>query len=201
VFEGGGGGGLKREPTLVHDWVFICPSYSCSHKVDTHVSFGLELCLDPWILQQPGRRRNSSASAPTCTSDQSQYWYDLIAVVQHSGYLNAGHYTTHAQNPVSGIWYYYNDAVVRPSVPVSAADSVQETISSCDDSSGTCTSASRSTVSSQDRQALERVLVSPAAYLLLYKRRRTPQIGESDNVQLRAVLASSDAAEDGVAPI
>ena len=36
--------------------------------------------------------------------------YDLIAVANHSGSLNGGHYTAKALNQHTGLWYDFNDS-------------------------------------------------------------------------------------------
>lgn len=40
--------------------------------------------------------------------------YDLYAVIDHSGYAGAGHYTAKCRHPYSGVWYDFNDASVTP---------------------------------------------------------------------------------------
>ena len=116
-----------------------------SAKVVTPVSFGLELCLDPWVLETLSVPGQQAASAST-SSASPRFVYELFAVVHHSGTLRGGHYTAHARHPISGRWYHYNDSSVEPSLP--------------GDDEGVAVAA-----------PLEAVLSSPAAYVLLYRRR------------------------------
>eukprot|EP01017_Pseudomicrothorax_dubius_P019008 TRINITY_DN20936_c0_g1_i1.p1 TRINITY_DN20936_c0_g1~~TRINITY_DN20936_c0_g1_i1.p1 ORF type:complete len:158 (-),score=28.57 TRINITY_DN20936_c0_g1_i1:5-478(-) len=37
--------------------------------------------------------------------------YELYAIVNHSGYLEGGHYTAEAKNPSDGKWYSFNDSM------------------------------------------------------------------------------------------
>ncbi len=39
--------------------------------------------------------------------------YELYGVVQHMGSLNGGHYISYTKNPISNIWYEYNDSSVQ----------------------------------------------------------------------------------------
>ncbi|XP_022644966.1 ubiquitin carboxyl-terminal hydrolase 43-like isoform X2 [Varroa destructor] len=38
--------------------------------------------------------------------------YDLYAVCNHHGTMQTGHYTAFCKNPVNGLWYHYDDAIV-----------------------------------------------------------------------------------------
>lgn len=38
--------------------------------------------------------------------------YDLYAVSNHYGSLAFGHYTAYCKNPITGLWYDYNDSTV-----------------------------------------------------------------------------------------
>ena len=38
--------------------------------------------------------------------------YDLVAVINHFGSMNFGHYTAFAKNSLNGQWYEYNDSTV-----------------------------------------------------------------------------------------
>lgn len=38
--------------------------------------------------------------------------YDCVAVVQHIGGINGGHYITHARNRITNKWYTYDDSIV-----------------------------------------------------------------------------------------
>lgn len=50
------------------------------------------------------------------TTDQQNALYDLIAVINHSGNVNYGHYTAYARqlNSASNQWFCFNDACVMP---------------------------------------------------------------------------------------
>ena len=165
-----------------------------SAKVDTPVSFGLELCLDPWVLESQqqhaapasvsggGASGAAGAPPPPGVLSSGGLLYDLFAVVHHAGTLRGGHYTAHARHPLSGTWYHHNDAFVTPSLPPGASAA----------GAGNGVSGGRQDGASE---ALLRVLATPAAYVLLYRRRRGTAADEaarrsSEAQALEAVLAS-----------
>ena len=117
--------------------------------MDTTVTFGLELSLDPWVLSSGSDISDRGGHPPV-----DQHVYDLMAVINHSGTVGGGHYTAHARHPVSGRWYAYNDAWV--SRTISSYDT--------DDEDGDSEGGIQAST-------LERVLVTPAAYVLLYRKR------------------------------
>eukprot|EP00941_MAST-03F_sp_MAST-3F-sp1_P002743 g2743.t1 len=71
------------------------------------------------------------------------YIYDLFAVSNHSGGLGGGHYTAYAKNFRNGKWYDFND-------------------SSCQE-----------ICSGDDPAEVARIVITPRAYQLFYKRRGT----------------------------
>ncbi|KAL4442898.1 hypothetical protein ABPG74_010787 [Tetrahymena malaccensis] len=44
------------------------------------------------------------------TNNSSEYLYDLIGIVNHSGNLYGGHYTAQCKNPYDGTWNEFNDS-------------------------------------------------------------------------------------------
>uniref|UniRef100_A0A8C4R5G9 ubiquitinyl hydrolase 1 n=2 Tax=Eptatretus burgeri TaxID=7764 RepID=A0A8C4R5G9_EPTBU len=46
--------------------------------------------------------------------DPEDYRYDLYAVCNHHGSLQAGHYTAHCKNSLDGQWYSFDDSSVEP---------------------------------------------------------------------------------------
>jgi len=42
-----------------------------------------------------------------------RYMYDLYAISNHYGTLNAGHYTAFCKNPIANKWYEFDDSQVR----------------------------------------------------------------------------------------
>ena len=79
---------LKR---FRHEFMF-------STKISSYVSFPLEgLDMRPYIHPD---------------SPDANAIYDLIGVICHHGTAGGGHYTSYAQNPISGQWYEYDDMYV-----------------------------------------------------------------------------------------
>lgn len=131
------------------------------------------------------------SSNTTATEGDVPPVYDLFAVCHHSGVLNAGHYTSYAANPVSGRWYHFNDDLVKSAMPNPTAD-VPETgtaAASANDGADTArfssvvaspaavsnppqSDAARVAYSPQHLAQLSGKLVTPAAYLLFYRKRR-----------------------------
>lgn len=59
------------------------------------------------------------SSFVNCNSEGSRRsnLYQLQSCVCHVGNANAGHYTAYARNPLSGLWYYFNDETVSLKEP------------------------------------------------------------------------------------
>ena len=49
-----------------------------------------------------------------CKSNQSNLIYELIAVSNHMGGINGGHYTAYAKNSYNDKWFEFNDTQVSP---------------------------------------------------------------------------------------
>lgn len=60
----------------------------------------------PWKSSQRSPLRNVDPRNP------SNLVYDLYAVCNHHGTMQAGHYTAFCKNPVNGLWYHYDDSTV-----------------------------------------------------------------------------------------
>lgn len=77
--------------------------------------------------------------------------YDCFAVSNHSGSYAAGHYTAHAKSPLSGAWYSYNDSHVSPFGDASLLETDPLAYNA----------------------AVEQLLQTSSAYVLMYRRRGT----------------------------
>ena len=64
-------------------------------KNDIHVEFPFELDVSPY----------------TTNGDEAALFYELYAVIVHSGVLEGGHYTAYIRR--AGAWYLCDDAVIR----------------------------------------------------------------------------------------
>lgn len=73
-------------------------------KIDRFINFPLkDLNLKNYLIEPEG----------TNGDVQSSTAYDLVAVSNHIGELNAGHYTTYAKYSVDDRWYLFDDSFVR----------------------------------------------------------------------------------------
>ena len=86
--------------------------------------------------------------------------FSLAAISNHAGTLLGGHYTAFCKNPVSKAWYEFNDHLVTPLVPAK--------------------------VGRQD-EPVEEQLVTPDAYVLVY-RRRGPAATEAEQQLMRELV-------------
>lgn len=85
---------------LIHLKRFTFNQYS-NDKIDTLIPYPLtDLDLSEYIF-----KRDSSQLSSTK--------YDLVAVSNHTGTLNCGHYTTYAKNQDDKQWYSFDDRYVR----------------------------------------------------------------------------------------
>ncbi|KAK7113174.1 hypothetical protein V1264_012513 [Littorina saxatilis] len=74
------------------------------NKLNTLVEFPLEnLDMSPHVV--PHRQ---------AVTDPDHVTYDLIAVANHYGNMNGGHYTAFSRNTVDGMWQEFDDRQVRP---------------------------------------------------------------------------------------
>jgi ubiquitin carboxyl-terminal hydrolase 4/11/15 len=105
--------------------------------------------------------------------------YDLIAVDNHYGGLGGGHYTAYVKNWYDGKWYYCDGAFSAPQVYLD----VQVLMD------GWMTDASV-------REAQAYTVVTPAAYLLFYRRRSDKPLGGPKFEQI-AAQHSPSVAEGG----
>jgi ubiquitin carboxyl-terminal hydrolase 4/11/15 len=123
------------------------------------------------------------------TSDGKQEVFDLIAVDDHWGGLGGGHYTAFAKNFVDGEWYEYNGKCP----PATAPDLLP--ISLCAD-----LVANKDT--SVSKQADASRIVSPAAYLLFYRRRSEERLGgpRFQEILERYQTQAEDEDEEDLAP-
>lgn len=69
------------------------------HKINTFVRFPMDLDLSPWVCGLPSKHNTQ---------------YKLYAVVNHSGSLSFGHYTSHCKvgEGSERQWYHFNDSRV-----------------------------------------------------------------------------------------
>ncbi|MBN3296364.1 UBP50 hydrolase, partial [Amia calva] len=89
---------LDSPPTILilHLKCFECQGKK-KKKLKTNVSFSMEnLDLSPYVSPSSSKHKT--------------YW--LYAVINHSGDLNAGHYTACCRNPLTQRWHNYDDATV-----------------------------------------------------------------------------------------
>ena len=121
-------------------------AYGGMDKVDTLVDFPLTgLDLSGWT------HRAGAAAAAAAAGDRPPLLYDLFGVCHHTGTLTMGHYTASTRHPHSGAWYLYNDNFVRPLLPATGGAPLTP---------------------EREDAALRDALVTPAAYVLMYRRRR-----------------------------
>ena len=75
-----------------------------SEKIDSHISFPLYgLDLNDYIVNDNVHETENSPLTK----------YDLIAVVNHTGTLKYGHYTTYAKNRQDQNWYVFDDKIIK----------------------------------------------------------------------------------------
>ncbi|XP_004346117.2 ubiquitin specific peptidase 15 [Capsaspora owczarzaki ATCC 30864] len=70
----------------------------------------------------PAQLQRATANLETLLGPHKGSLYDVYAVCNHFGSLGGGHYTAFCKNPLSGIWYSYDDSRVEkvdPSTVVS----------------------------------------------------------------------------------
>ncbi|CUS12000.1 unnamed protein product [Tuber aestivum] len=84
--------------------------------------------------------------------------YDLIAVDNHYGGLGGGHYTAFAKSWIDGKWYHY-DGLPAPILRFKVAG------------------ISNKFIDSSVREVSEQKIITPAAYLLFYRRRSETTLG------------------------
>eukprot|EP00617_Octactis_speculum_P022403 CAMPEP_0185751914 /NCGR_PEP_ID=MMETSP1174-20130828/10680_1 /TAXON_ID=35687 /ORGANISM="Dictyocha speculum, Strain CCMP1381" /LENGTH=203 /DNA_ID=CAMNT_0028429103 /DNA_START=23 /DNA_END=634 /DNA_ORIENTATION=+ len=93
--------------------------HSRRRKVDVLVEYPEFLDLSAMVI---GDQAGSAAAAGSSSSNSVSCKYDLIGVVQHTGDLSTGHYTSRAKvqsdilrsQSSSSKWFEFNDKVVKP---------------------------------------------------------------------------------------
>lgn len=76
-----------------------------NEKIDSFIRFPLDgLDVRDWLVEDSYEK---SSSRPSSTI------YDLLAVSNHTGTLESGHYTTYAKHVTSGQWYLFDDSFVK----------------------------------------------------------------------------------------
>mmetsp|Transcript_3430 Transcript_3430/g.5190 ORF Transcript_3430/g.5190 Transcript_3430/m.5190 type:complete len:915 (-) Transcript_3430:35-2779(-) len=90
------------EMLVLHIKRFRYDSYFGS-KVSQHVQFPIEdLDVKPFVQAKDPK------AAPSVSK------YDLVAVVNHHGIINGGHYTAYAKHYATSRWHAFNDSHVSP---------------------------------------------------------------------------------------
>jgi hypothetical protein len=87
---------------------FKANSYGTMSKIDTPVSFPLELDMAPFLEEDVLKNRSSELASSS--NHHFSTHYRLCGVVYHSGSLSFGHYTAQAFCDGAGEWIYYNDS-------------------------------------------------------------------------------------------
>lgn len=94
----------------------VCESYS-SRKVSTHVRVDSRDVLDLSSFCNPaGLKAAAKEGRPSPR-------YELIAVADHTGSINGGHYTAHGRCILNGSWVEFNDSLVMPANPPKGSSS------------------------------------------------------------------------------
>ncbi|KAF9519687.1 hypothetical protein BS47DRAFT_1288052, partial [Hydnum rufescens UP504] len=108
----------KLPPVLCFQFKrFEHTAITSAHKIDTPVRYPATLDVAPYTslaigmkASQGGGRSNTNA---VLLGPQTQYEYELFAVVNHEGQLDTGHYTNFAR--YQDEWYKFDDDKVIPS--------------------------------------------------------------------------------------
>ncbi|KAJ8897939.1 hypothetical protein PR048_003297 [Dryococelus australis] len=112
---------MKKLPIVASFHLKRFEHSSCSDKkISTFIAFPEKLDMTPFMFYSRNRTSYSSNSninnsnGPVCSSNQqadSKNWYSLFAVVNHSGSLDAGHYTAFVRQR-SNHWFKCDDHII-----------------------------------------------------------------------------------------
>ena len=140
-------------------------------KINSRFEFPHTLSLWPYTKQGCDRR--------TETDQMKDYEYRLAGVVCHVGTAGAGHYYSFIRDRINGLWYEFNDSIVRPFDP---AKLEEETFGG----SSVAASFPNSYMSSDASMSGS----TRNAYLLIYDK-VIPQEGTVDALKLESSLRHS----------
>jgi ubiquitin C-terminal hydrolase len=83
-------------------------------KIQNYVDCPIdELNMVPYVAWKQSQSSDSNLNSTIEALSEQLYRYECIAVCNHVGILNGGHYTAYCKHRQTQVWYYFNDQRVR----------------------------------------------------------------------------------------
>lgn len=97
----------------------VSGSGASSFKLETSVTFPLELDMSPWTWLNEEHRAEDNFAGHVLEEQKPPFIYECYAVIQHTGRVESGHYWTlvrriDPQDNWTDEWHQFNDSIVVP---------------------------------------------------------------------------------------